>query len=59
MRSGKTNEGVSLKKASTTLSTAEAIGVALDSALYAHYFGGGDVAPAETPGSPELGREIL
>ena len=38
---------MSLKKPSTTLSTAEAIGVALDAALYARFFGGGEVGPAD------------
>src|SRR5436189_1799462 len=35
IRQGKTSDGVSLKQPSTTLSTAEAIGTALDSALHA------------------------
>ena len=39
IRSGKSEEGVSLKSPSTTLSTAEAIGVALDAALHAQFFG--------------------
>jgi intein/homing endonuclease len=47
IRSGKTADGVSLKKPTTTLSTAEAIGVALDAALHAQFFGGGDVGPAD------------
>jgi MoxR-like ATPase len=47
IRNGKTGDGVSLKKPSTTLSTAEAIGVALDAALHARFFGGGDVGPAD------------
>lgn len=47
IRNGKTTDGVSLKKPSTTLSTAEAIGVALDSALHARFFGGGEVGPAD------------
>jgi MoxR-like ATPase len=47
IRAGKTNDGVSLKKPSTTLSTAEAIGVALDAALHARFFGGGEVGPAD------------
>jgi MoxR-like ATPase len=47
LRSGKTNEGVSLKKASNTLSTAEAIGVALDCNLHANYFGNGNVTAGD------------
>jgi MoxR-like ATPase len=47
IRGGKTNDGVSLKKPTTTLSTAEAIGVALDAALHAQFFGGGVVGPAD------------
>ncbi|MBF0103373.1 MAG: AAA family ATPase, partial [Desulfobacterales bacterium] len=39
IRDGKTSDGVSLKKTSTVLSTAEAIGVAFESALQAYYFG--------------------
>ncbi|ETR70234.1 MAG: ATPase [Candidatus Magnetoglobus multicellularis str. Araruama] len=39
IRNGKTSEGVTLKQTSTVLSTAEAIGVALESAIQAHYFG--------------------
>jgi hypothetical protein len=38
---------VSLKKPTTTLSTAEAIGVALDAALHSQFFGGGEVGPAD------------
>lgn len=47
IRDGKTADGVSIKKPSTTLSTAEAIGVALDAALHARFFGGGEVTPAD------------
>ncbi len=47
IREGKTSDGVSVKKPSTTLSTAEAIGVALEAALRARYFGSGDVRPAD------------
>jgi len=43
MRSGSTAEGVSFQKPSTTLSTAEAIGVALDSAIHSRYFGSGAI----------------
>jgi MoxR-like ATPase len=47
LRQGKTSDGVSLKKPTTTLSTAEAIGTALDSALHARFFGNGQVSGAE------------
>ncbi len=47
IRDGRSSDGVSLKKPSTTLSTAEAIGVALDAALHARFFGGGEVGPAD------------
>src|SRR6185369_13630688 len=43
MRDGATAEGVSVQKPSTTLSTAEAIGVALDAAIHSRYFGSGAV----------------
>jgi MoxR-like ATPase len=49
IREGKSGDGVSLKQPSTTLSTAEAIGVAVESTLRASFFGkskvgGGDIA---------------
>jgi MoxR-like ATPase len=47
MRDGKTTDGVSIKKPSTACSTAEAIGVALDAALRARFFGAGQVGPAD------------
>src|SRR5262249_14255385 len=47
MRQGKTADGVSIKKPSTAVSTAEAIGVALDAALHARFFGSGQVGPAD------------
>lgn len=43
LRQGKTNDGVSIKKPSTSVSTAEAIGVALDAALHSRFFGSGQV----------------
>jgi len=43
IRSGRSEDGVSLKSPSTTLSTAEAIGVALDAALHTRFFGSGKV----------------
>ncbi|MFO0587794.1 MAG: AAA family ATPase [Polyangiaceae bacterium] len=45
MREGVTTEGVSVQKPSTTLSTAEAIGVALDAAIHSRHFGDGSVGP--------------
>ena len=47
IRNGKTADGVSIKKPSTTLSTAEAIGVALDATLHSRFFGSGEVGPAD------------
>jgi MoxR-like ATPase len=47
IRDGKTSDGVSVKKPSTTLSTAEAIGVALDSTLHSRFFGSGQVGAAD------------
>ena len=47
IRQGKTAEGVSLKQPTTTLSTAEAIGTALDAALHARFFGSGQVTAAD------------
>jgi MoxR-like ATPase len=47
MRSGTTAEGQTFQKPSTTLSTAEAIGVALDAAIYARHFGAGAVGVAD------------
>jgi len=49
IRQGKSADGTSLKQPSTTLSTAEAIGVAVESSLRAAFFGknkigGGDIA---------------
>lgn len=47
MRSGTTADGQSFPRPSTALSTAEAIGVALDAAIHARYFGSGAVGVAE------------
>src|SRR5438128_2572963 len=47
IRDGKSSDGVSVKKPSTTCSTADAIGVALDSALHSSFFGSGQVGPAD------------
>jgi MoxR-like ATPase len=53
IRDGRTAEGVQLQKPSTTLSTAEAIGVALDAAISARYFGSGTV------GAEEIARNLV
>lgn len=47
LRRGQSKEGVGLKKPGTTMSTAEAIGCALDAALHARYFGDGSVQAAD------------
>lgn len=47
IRSGTTSDGISLQKPSTPVSTAEAIGVALDAAIHARFFGNGTVGPQE------------
>ncbi len=47
LRDGKSSDGVSIKKPATTCSTAEAIGVAIDSVLHARYFGSGAAGPAD------------
>ncbi len=47
IREGKTDDGVSVKKPTTTVSTAEAISVAIDAALYARFFGSGQVRPSD------------
>ena len=47
MRDGRTSDGIKIKQPSTTLSTAEAIGVALDAALYAQFFGTGKVSASD------------
>ena len=43
LRDGKTGEGISVKSPGTTLSTAEAIGTAVDAVLHCRYFGDGKV----------------
>ena len=53
MRNGVTAEGVNIQKPSTTLSTAEAIGVALDAAIHSRYFGSGVV------GADSIGRNLV
>jgi MoxR-like ATPase len=47
IRQGVTADGQSVQKPTTTLSTAEAIGVALDSAIHARYFGSGSVGAGD------------
>jgi MoxR-like ATPase len=43
LRDGKTSDGISVKSPGTTLSTAEAIGTAVDAALHCRFFGDGKV----------------
>ena len=43
LRDGRTGEGISIKSPATTLSTAEAIGTAVDAVLHCRYFGDGKV----------------
>jgi MoxR-like ATPase len=43
LRDGKTSDGISVKSPGTTLSTAEAIGTAVDAVLHSRYFGDGKV----------------
>lgn len=45
IREGKTQEGIKVEKASTVMSTAEAVSVGFNSALYASFFGRGKVSP--------------
>ncbi|HHL18957.1 MAG TPA: AAA family ATPase [Thiothrix sp.] len=47
IRNGETRDGVGIKQASTTLSTAEAIAVVLESALDVQYFGDGKITSAD------------
>lgn len=53
IRAGRSEDGVSLKQPSTTLSTAEAIAVALDAALHARFFGNGQV------GADTVARQLV
>jgi MoxR-like ATPase len=53
LRDGATADGVKLQKPSTTLSTAEAIGVALDAAIHSKHFGSGTVGPGD------IGRNLI
>ena len=53
IRNGQSKDGVSLKQPSTSLSTAEAIGVTLESALRASFFGDGTV------GGGDIARNIV
>jgi MoxR-like ATPase len=46
LREGRTSDGIGVKSPGTTLSTAEAIGTAVDAALHSRYFGDGKVTPA-------------
>ncbi len=47
IRQGVTSDGQSVQKPTTTLSTAEAIGVALDASIHARYFGSGAVGAGD------------
>ncbi len=47
IREGKTDDGVSVKKPTTTVSTAEAISVAIDAALYSRFFGSGQIGGSD------------
>ena len=53
LREGVTADGVSVQKPSTTLSTAEAIGVALDAAIHSRHFGSGAV------GADSIGKNLV
>lgn len=53
LREGVTSDGVKVAKPSTTLSTAEAIGVALDAAIHSRHFGSGSVGPGD------VGRNLI
>ena len=53
MRAGTTADGTSFQKVSTTLSTAEAIGVALDSAIHSKFFSTGAV------GVEDIARQLV
>jgi MoxR-like ATPase len=53
LREGVTTDGVKVAKPSTTLSTAEAIGVTLDAAIHSRHFGNGAVGPAD------IGRNLV
>jgi MoxR-like ATPase len=53
LREGVTSDGVKVQRPSTTLSTAEAIAVALDAAIHSRHFGKGTVGPAE------IGRNLV
>ncbi len=53
MRAGTTADGTSFQKVSTTLSTAEAIGVALDSAIHSKFFSNGAV------GVEDIARQLV
>ncbi|MBX9667363.1 MAG: AAA family ATPase [Candidatus Obscuribacterales bacterium] len=47
IREGRTDDGVSVKKPTTTVSTAEAISVAIDAALYSRFFGSGQIGGSD------------
>jgi len=45
MRRGHTSEGVKVDRATSIMSTAEAVSVGVHSSLFAAFFGGGEVKP--------------
>ena len=47
IRGGKTTEGVKVDRASSVMSTAEAVAVGFSSTLYAGFFASGEVTPAK------------
>lgn len=47
LRTGTSAEGVQVQKPTTTVSTAEAIGVALDASIHARFFGNGSVTASD------------
>jgi MoxR-like ATPase len=53
LREGVTGDGVKLQRPTTTLSTAEAIGVALDAAIHSRHFGSGTV------GASDIGKNLI
>ncbi len=53
LRTGRTEEGASLEKPSTVMSTAEAVAVSLSACLDAHYFGNG------TAGGEHVTRQMV
>jgi MoxR-like ATPase len=59
LRDGKTAEGISVKSPSTTLSTAEAIGTAVDAALHTKFFGDAKAAGGATVTAGAIARNLI